>query len=121
MLSLLYGPTFTSIHDYWKNHGFDSTDLCRLSDVSVSLMCYLGLSYFSFKEQASFKMHLIICDRVYLFIIFLVFILAVQTLHSLGQAFSNCDAGALLLHGMGESWFPNQGPNSHPLCWKADS
>ena len=22
-LSLLYGPTFTSIHDYWKNHSFD--------------------------------------------------------------------------------------------------
>ena len=24
-LSLLYGPTLTSIHDYWKNHSFDST------------------------------------------------------------------------------------------------
>ena len=23
--SLLYGPTFTSIHDYWKNHSFDYT------------------------------------------------------------------------------------------------
>ena len=22
-LSLLYGPTFTSIHDHWKNHSFD--------------------------------------------------------------------------------------------------
>ena len=22
-LSLLYGPTFTSIHDYWKNRSFD--------------------------------------------------------------------------------------------------
>ena len=22
-LSFLYSPTFTSIHDYWKNHGFD--------------------------------------------------------------------------------------------------
>ena len=22
-LSLLYGPTFTYIHDYWKNHCFD--------------------------------------------------------------------------------------------------
>ena len=27
MLSLLYGPTRTSIHDYWKNHSFDYTDL----------------------------------------------------------------------------------------------
>ena len=23
MLSLLYGPTFTFVHDYWKNHSFD--------------------------------------------------------------------------------------------------
>ena len=27
-LSLLYGPTLTSIHDYWKNHSFDYMDLC---------------------------------------------------------------------------------------------
>ena len=26
-LSLLYGPTLTSIHDYWKNHGFVYLDL----------------------------------------------------------------------------------------------
>ena len=26
MLNLLYGPTLTSIHDYWKNHSFDYTD-----------------------------------------------------------------------------------------------
>ena len=23
VLSFLYGPTLTSIHDYWKNHSFD--------------------------------------------------------------------------------------------------
>ena len=23
VISLLYGPTLTSIHDYWKNHSFD--------------------------------------------------------------------------------------------------
>ena len=27
-ISLLYGPTFTSLHDYWKNHSIDLTDLC---------------------------------------------------------------------------------------------
>ena len=27
-LSFLYSPTLTSIHDYWKNHSFDYTDLC---------------------------------------------------------------------------------------------
>ena len=26
-LSLLYGPTFISVHDYWKNHSFDYTAL----------------------------------------------------------------------------------------------
>ena len=34
-LSFLYGPTLTSIHDYWKNHSFDSMDLCQQSDVSA--------------------------------------------------------------------------------------
>ena len=34
-LSLLYGPTLTSIHDYWKNDNFDYPDLCWQSDVSA--------------------------------------------------------------------------------------
>ena len=33
--SFLYGLALTSIHDYWKNHGFDYTDLCWQSDVSA--------------------------------------------------------------------------------------
>ena len=32
---LSYGPILTSVHDYWKNHSFDYTDLCRQSDVSA--------------------------------------------------------------------------------------
>ena len=28
VFSLLYGPTLTSVHDYWKNHSFAYTDLC---------------------------------------------------------------------------------------------
>ena len=31
-LNLLYGPTLTSLHDYWKNHSFDYIDLCRQSE-----------------------------------------------------------------------------------------
>ena len=27
-LSFLYNPTFTSIHNHWKNHSLDWTDLC---------------------------------------------------------------------------------------------
>ena len=35
VLSLLYGPTLTFIHDYWKNHSFDYTDPCWQSNVSA--------------------------------------------------------------------------------------
>ena len=34
-LSFLYSPILTSIHDYWENHSFDYTDLCRQSNVSA--------------------------------------------------------------------------------------
>ena len=33
-LSFLYSPTLTSIHDHWKNHSLDQTDLCWQSNVS---------------------------------------------------------------------------------------
>ena len=29
ILSLLFGPTLTSVHDYWKKYSLDDTDLCR--------------------------------------------------------------------------------------------
>ena len=29
VLSFLYGPTLTFIHDYWKSYNFDYRDLCR--------------------------------------------------------------------------------------------
>ena len=48
--SLFYGPTLTSIHDNWKNHSFDYTDLCWQSNVSV-WVCHS----FSSKEQVSFN------------------------------------------------------------------
>ena len=35
VLSFLYSPTLTSIHDYWKNHSFDCMNLCRQNDVSA--------------------------------------------------------------------------------------
>ena len=35
VLSLLYGSILTSIHDYWKNHSFEYTDLCQKSNVSA--------------------------------------------------------------------------------------
>ena len=35
VLSFLHGPTVTPIHDKWKNHSFDYTDLCWHSNVSA--------------------------------------------------------------------------------------
>ena len=34
-LSLFYGPTLTSVHDYWKNHSLEYSDLCWQSGVSA--------------------------------------------------------------------------------------
>ena len=33
MVNLLYGPTLTSMHDYWKKHSFDYTDQTFVSQV----------------------------------------------------------------------------------------
>ena len=34
-LSFFYSPTLISIHDHWKNHSLDQTDLCWQSNVSA--------------------------------------------------------------------------------------
>ena len=49
----------TSIHDYWKNHSFDYSDLCQQSDVSASdavLLCHS----FSSKKQVSFNFRAVV-------------------------------------------------------------
>ena len=35
VLSFLHSPTFTSIHEHWKNHSLDQTDLFWQSNVSA--------------------------------------------------------------------------------------
>ena len=35
VLSFLHSPTLTSIHDHWKKHSLDQTDLCWQSNVSA--------------------------------------------------------------------------------------
>ena len=40
VLSLLYGPTLTSVHDYWKNHSFDYMDLVK-GIAKKYLGCYI--------------------------------------------------------------------------------
>ena len=48
-LSLLDGPTLTSVHDYWNNYSFDYMDLCQQSNAFVFEVCHS----FPSKEQAS--------------------------------------------------------------------
>ena len=35
VLSFIYSPTLTSIHDHWKNHSLDQMDLCWQSNISA--------------------------------------------------------------------------------------
>ena len=55
VINLLYGPNFTSIHDYWKNHSFDYTDLCWQSNISTFKYAVYICHNFSSKEQLSFN------------------------------------------------------------------
>ena len=41
-LCLLYGPSLTSLHDYWKTHSFGFMDLCWQCDVSI-VICAVKL------------------------------------------------------------------------------
>ena len=55
MLSLLYGPIFTYVHDYWKKkHSFDYMDIAKKWCLCF-LICCLGVYYFPSKEQRSFS------------------------------------------------------------------
>ena len=55
VLNLLYGPTLTSVHDYWKHHSFDYTDFCQQSDVSAFNTLSSFVISFPSKEQVSFN------------------------------------------------------------------
>ena len=52
-LNFLYGPTLTSIHDYWKNHSFDQMYLCQESNVSAFNMLH-RLTELLFQEASVF-------------------------------------------------------------------
>ena len=43
VLSLLYGPIVTSVHEYWNNHSFDCMKLCTKWCLCFLIYC-LGLS-----------------------------------------------------------------------------
>ena len=55
VLSLLCGPTLTSIRDYRKNHSFDHVDLCQQSNVSAFLYAVEVCHCFPCKDKESFN------------------------------------------------------------------
>ena len=50
-LSLLYGPTLISLHDYWKNHSFDYKDLCGKV---MSLLLMLSRTVIAFLSRSKY-------------------------------------------------------------------
>ena len=44
-LSLLSGPTLTSVHDYWKNHNFDYMDLCWQSNICFNMLLRFVIAF----------------------------------------------------------------------------
>ena len=61
MFSLLYCPTLTSIHNYWKNYSLDYTHLCGQSDVllfdKLSVIPFLQRSKCLFNFMAAVTIH----------------------------------------------------------------
>ena len=43
--SILYGPTLTFIHDYWKNHGFDYMNLCKMTFLLFSMLSRFVIAF----------------------------------------------------------------------------
>ena len=55
VLSFLYSPTLTSIHDYWKNHSFDYIDLCQQSHVCLCFLIVITLCCLHFPGDSDGK------------------------------------------------------------------
>jgi len=53
VLSLLYDPTLTSIHNYWRNHSFNYMEFCQKSEISAFQYAVWVYHSFFAKEQAS--------------------------------------------------------------------
>ena len=53
LLTILYGATVTSIHDNWKNHSFDYTELFQQSNVST-FKKFVQVCQFFFKRASIF-------------------------------------------------------------------
>ena len=50
VLSLFYCPPLTSTHDYWKNHSFDSMDLCKQLLVIGEIQVKISMRYSTYPQ-----------------------------------------------------------------------
>ena len=64
VLSLLYGLTLTSIHDYWKNHNFDYMDLCQQSNIARYYCTFQGIVRFKMFSLLFFYVHTIFVKNI---------------------------------------------------------
>ena len=55
VLSILYEPALTSVHDYWKNHSFDYMDLCWQSEntTGVFIMIWRKIQLYNIRRMDS--------------------------------------------------------------------
>ena len=53
VLSHLYGPALTSIHNYWKNHSFDYMDLCAFPSYAFTQAISFMRNYFPLPFRSS--------------------------------------------------------------------
>src|SRR5574341_517876 len=63
-LSLPYGLTLTSIHDYWKNHNFDYMDLCQQSNIARYYCTFQGTVRFKMFSLLFFYVHTIFVKNI---------------------------------------------------------
>ena len=62
-LSLPYGPTLTSVHDYWKNHSFDYTDLCgKVTSLLFNMLSRFVITFLPMSKLLNFMAVVTICS-----------------------------------------------------------
>ena len=53
----------TSIHDYWKNHSFENTDLCRkVMPLLFSMLSRFVIAFLSMSKPLNFIATVTICS-----------------------------------------------------------
>jgi len=75
LISLLYDPTLTSMHDYWKNHSFDYTDFVgKVMSLLFNMLSRFVLAFLPRSKHLliswlqSLYIYIYICVYIYIYI-----------------------------------------------------